>query len=209
MNYLVVLFKNKEKRKIINKFITYERALNFYKEKLKVSDEVIFPKLVENGFDCSYELGLIQIGVNNKEKIFVKDNLGRNIKVDIEDGYSIVKITNYNIEEEFWDYTTKKKITTQDFIKNYLSKSGVKFLSKLNNKIVLQNDDKTNIFTFKNVSDADRFIDILEMKLNRQDCIMVKDYSTIHRKYLYNILKENGFSISYLQRYLTTHPSKK
>jgi len=208
MNYLVVLFKNKEKRKIINKFITYERALNFYKEKLKISDEVIFPKLVENGFDCSYELGLIQIGVNGTEKIFVKDNLGRNIKVDIDDGYSIVKISNYNIEEEFWDYTKKKKITTQQFIKNYLSKIGIKVLSKLNNKIVLQNDENTNLFTFKNMNDANRFIDVLE-KMEFKDCILVKDYSTIHRKYLYDILKNNGFSITYLQRYLTTHPSKK
>ena len=42
----------------------------------------------------------------------------------------------------------------------------------------------------------------------RSDCIFVKDYSTAQRKYLYNLLIDNGFSKSYLQRQSTTHPIK-
>ena len=92
-----------------------------------------------------------------------------------------------------------------------MNPSGLKLVSKLNNKIVVQNDDKINLFTLKNDYDSSRFIDNLSelfMEQKRFDCVFVKDYSNTQRKYLYNILIENGSSKSYLQRQTTTHPSK-
>ena len=209
MNYLVVLFKDKEKRKIINKFKTYRKATEFFNNKLELSNEVLFPKMTENGIDCIFELGLIEINETKKENVYIKDEIGRNIKVEIEGGFNILKINKYNIEEEFVDYQTKKKITTPQFLKKYINKLGLKLVSKLNNKIVLQNDEETYLFTFKTTLDSDRFIDTLQKKINRTDCMYVKDYTTIHRKYLYNLLVEKGFSIKYLQRLSTSHPSKK
>jgi hypothetical protein len=209
MNYLVVLFKDKEKRKIINKFKTYRKSIDFFNNRLKESDEVLFPKITENGVNCVFELGLIEISDSKKENVYIKDEVGRNIKVEIEDGFNILKINKYNIEEEFVDYNTKSKITTPQFLKKYVNKPGLKLVSKLNNKIVLQNDAETFLFTFKTSSDSDRFIDTLQEKINRTDCMYVKDYTTIHRKYLYNLLVEKGFSIKYLQRLSTFHPSKK
>jgi hypothetical protein len=209
MNYLVVLFKDKEKKKIINKFKTHERALKFYNNMLEESSKVIFPKMTENGSECIFELGLIEITDRKKEFVYKKDEFGRNVKVEIEDGFNILKMNPYFFEEEFLDYKTKKKIITNDFIKKYLQKSGFKLLSKLNNKVVLQNDDETNLFTFKTIQDSDRFLNMLQEKLQRNDCMYVKDYTTIHRKYLYSILVDKGFSIDYLQRLSTSHPSKK
>ena len=209
MNYLVVLFKDKEKKKIINKFKTHERALKFYNNMLEESSKVIFPKMTENGSECIFELGLIEITDRKKEFVYKKDEFGRNVKVEIEDGFNILKMNPYFFEEEFLDYKTKKKIITNDFIKKYLQKSGFKLLSKLNNKVVLQNDDKTNLYTLKTIQDSDRFLNMLQEKLQRNDCMYVKDYTTIHRKYLYSILVDKGFSIDYLQRLSTSHPSKK
>jgi hypothetical protein len=209
MNYLVVLFKDKEKKKIINKFKTHERALKFYNNMLEESSKVIFPKMTENGSECIFELGLIEITDRKKEFVYKKDEFGRNVKVEIEDGFNILKMNPYFFEEEFLDYKTKKKIITNDFIKKYLQKSGFKLLSKLYNKVVLQNDDETNLFTFKTIQDSDRFLNMLQEKLQRNDCMYVKDYTTIHRKYLYSILVDKGFSIDYLQRLSTSHPSKK
>lgn len=77
---------------------------------------------------------------------------------------------------------------------------------------MLQIDDKFNLFTFKCLEDADRFIDTLTEKFKNQkriDCLLVKDYSTSQRKYLYEVLVDNGFSKNYLQRHSTTHPLKK
>ena len=60
MNYLVVLFKNKERKKIINKFITYERAEEFYNKLIIESNSVNFKTLIENATPVIYELGLLK-----------------------------------------------------------------------------------------------------------------------------------------------------
>ena len=213
MDYLIVLFKNKEKKKIINKFKTEKRAINFFNSKIKESDSVIFDRETENGHPCSFELAVLRRKTKNNQPLYIKDDFGRQVKVELQDDdYEIFKVQRFHIEESFLDCTKNKKITSHDFIKKYINKSGVKMISKLNNKIVVQNDINFHLFTFKSVNDADRFVDSLTTKFNsdgRKDCIFVKDYSTIHRKYLYKMLVDQGFSISYLQRYSTTFPSKK
>jgi hypothetical protein len=213
MNYLIVLFKNKVKKKIIKKFKTSNRANNFYESLLSESNNVIFNKQYENGFLCNYEIAILEKTSGTFLPVFLKDDLGRNVKVELEDNdYSIKKINPYNVDELILDLSLNKKINSKEFIKLYLDPSGFKLISKLNNKIVVQNDDKFNLFTLKNDYDSSRFIDSLSkffMEQKRFDCMFVKDYSNAQRKYLYNILVENGFSKSYLQRQTTTHPSIK
>lgn len=212
MNYQIVLFKNKEKKKIINKFITFDKAKKVYDDLLKKSKNVIFNVQTENGKDCNYELALIGKD-KRKEPIYTKDSLGRNIKVELDTNeFSVIKINPYNKDEKFLDYKTKKKITTNQFIDKYLKGGGFKMISKLNNKIVLQNDEKINLFTFKSEDDAKRFTDVLStefIRINRKDCMIVNDYSTIQRKSLYDLLVRNGFSKDYLQTYSTAFLSKK
>lgn len=212
MNYQIVLFKNKEKKKIINKFITFDKAKKGYDDLLKKSKNVIFNVQTENGKDCNYELALIGKD-KRKEPIYTKDSLGRNIKVELDTNeFSVIKINPYNKDEKFLDYKTKKKITTNQFIDKYLKGGGFKMISKLNNKIVLQNEEKINLFTFKSEDDAKRFTDVLStefIRINRKDCMIVNDYSTIQRKSLYDLLVRNGFSKDYLQTYSTAFLSKK
>jgi hypothetical protein len=213
MDFLVVLFKNKEKRKIINKFKTEKKALAFFNKLVHTSNEVIFPKETENGFDCTYEISILEKKTKNYQPFYKKDEIGRRLKIELEDeDYQIKKIENYNIEELFLDYGINKKIDSNQFLKKYIEKPGLKMISKLNNKIVVQNDEKINLFTFKSSNDSNRFMDCLERKvleLGRKDSLFIKDYSTIHRKYLYKLLTDYGFPKSYLQRYSTTFPSKK
>jgi len=208
-NYLVVLFKNKLKRKIINKFKTLKKANNFYESLMNESKNVIFDKRFENGLVCDFEIALLDTNKNNDIKYY-KDELGRQIKLELEDDkYQISKIEKYKIEELFLDFKTKKKISTWDLIKKYLNGDGIKMISKLNNKIIVQKDDDYNLFTFKTEMDADRFIDCLSQYFinnERGDCILVKDVSTIQRKYLYNILVDKGYPKRYLTRLSTTHP---
>lgn len=212
-NYLVVLFKNKIKKKIINKFKTHKKAQFFFKKLISDSENVIFPKMYENGVYCDFELGLLEKTSGTFLPLFLKDDIGRQIKVDLDNGdYNISKIEKYRVEEEFVDYETKNKITTPVFIKKYLKSDGLKLVSKLNNKIVLQNDDKINLFTFKNVDDSERFIDSISELFKtqkRSDCLFVKDYSNYQRKFLYELLTEKGYSKSYLQRHSTTHLLKR
>lgn len=212
MDYIIVLFKNRVKKKIIKKFKTFDRAQKYYNNLLSISDEVIFDRQHENGYHCTFELGLL--GPKNKnEVIYVKDEFGRQSKIDVEDeDYSMLKINPYRINEEFIDYSTKQKINTEDLIKKYLRGDGLKMMSKLNNKIIVQLNEITNLFTFKNELDSSRFIDNLSQKyLNekRMDCIFIKDSSTPQRKYLYDMLSNLGYPKQYLFRQSTTFPLKK
>ena len=211
MDYIIVLFKNKVKKKIIKKFKTLDRAQKYYNNLLSISDEVIFDKQHENGHHSNFELGLL--GPKNNEIIYIKDEFGRQNKIDVEDDdYSMLKINPYKIDEEFVDYATKQKINTDYFIKKYLKGDGLKMVSKLNNKIIVQLNDITNLFTFKNDIDSSRFIDNLSKKYineKRMDCIFIKDSSTPQRKYLYDMLVNLGYPKQYLFRQSTTFPLKK
>jgi hypothetical protein len=213
MNYLIVLFKNKVKKKIIKKFKTSNRANDFYNSLLEISDKVIFEKQFENGDSFNYEIAILEKSSGTFLPVFLKDELGRNIKVSLDDSdFHIKKINSYYIEESILDITLNKKINPFEFIKLYLNPPGFKLISKLNNKIIVQNDNVINLFTLKNNLDSSRFIDSISdffISQKRFDCMFVKDYSNAQRKYLYNLLTEYGFSKSYLQRQTTTHPSIK
>lgn len=212
-NYLIVLFKNKIKKKIINKFKTHKKAQNLFKQLISESDNVIFPKMYENGEDCDFELSLLERTSGTFLPLFLKDEIGRQIKVDLDNqDYKITKIEKYRVEEEFVDYDNKRKITTPILIDKYLNKDGLKLVSKLNNKIIVQNDTELNLFTLKNDNDSERFIDTVSeffITKKRTDCLFVKDYSNSQRKYLYKLLIDIGYPKTYLQRHSTTHLSRK
>ncbi len=141
--------------------------------------------------------------------LYKKDELGRQVKLELEDEkYNILKLELFNIEETFLDFQTKKKVTFDTLFKKYLIKTGLKLISKLNNKIIIQLDDDFKIFTFKSVHDSGRFMDFMSvyfLKFDIKDCLLVKDTSTTQRKFLYKKLDEVGFSKSYLFRSSTTH----
>ena len=206
-NYIIVLFKNKSKKKIINKFKTKERAIEFYKKMIEGND-VIFDCQTENGKSCFFELGLLEKNSTNFDSYFIKDDMGRQVKVELDDdGYRMIEVKNYKVEELIYDVKEKTKISVTKFIKSYLPKSSIKLLSKLNNKVVVQNNDEINLFSLKSEDDADRFLDSLGeyfMNNDRLDCILVKDTTKQQKKYLYSILQDKGIDKSVLYRRFTT-----
>lgn len=208
MNYLVVLFKNKERKKIINKFKTYERAESFFNKLMDISDSVIFETRVENAVPSNYELCLLQKKDENFQKLFVKDDLGRQILVDLDDpDYKIIKLSKYKIPEKIYDLDNKSKITTEEFIKNCLPKNSVKLISRLNNKVVVQNDNDVRLFSLKNEDESRRFLENLNdylIEIGRIDSIVVIETSKSQKKYLYNILSEKGIDKKCLYRRSTT-----
>lgn len=212
-NYQIVLFKNKVKKKIINKFQTYKKTVSVFESMIKESDKVIFEKQFENGVECNYELAILEKSSGSMIPIFIKDEFGRQSKVNLEDdNYIISKITNYKIPDLILDYSTNKKISVEQLLKKYLPKNEMSMVSSLNNKIIIQKDDDYKLFTLKTIEDSSRLVDSLFnyfISENRSDTIFVKDHSTIQRKYLYEILEQKGFPKSYLFRHSTTHVSKK
>ena len=128
--------------------------------------------------------------------------------MDIDDpDYRLTKIVDYNIEELLYDVNKKNKISFGGFIKKYLTRSGIKLISKLNNKVAIQNDDEVNLVSLKSIDECSRFINVLEdylIKNGRLDCILVKDTSKQQKKYLYTILESKGIDKSFLYRRFTT-----
>jgi hypothetical protein len=212
-NYIVVLFKNKKKKRIIKKFITFSRAKQFYEKLIQESNEVLFEIRVESGKECTYELGIIEMSSKQLIPVYMTDEFGRNIKVKLdEDGMTLFKIQPYKKEEKIYDIQTSKKITMSELIKKYLRGTGLKMISVLNNKIVVQEDEKFNLFTLKSENESSRFIDCMSshfFKIKRCDCLFVKDYSTAQRKYLYKLLESNGVDKKILYRKFTTLPPLK
>jgi hypothetical protein len=212
MKYLIVLFKNKEKKKIIKKFKTYERAKKFLDDKL-LNNNIIFDKQIENGKVCSFEISLLEKNSNNFDSYFIKDELGRQIKVDLEDSdYKILQIQNYKIEEFIYDISKNKKISIDKFISDYLKRGSIKLVSKLNNKIIVQDDTKFSLFSLKSDEDCYRFTQVLQKNMlekQRGDCIIVLDSSLPQKKYLYSLLESKGISKSILYKKSTTFFSGK
>jgi hypothetical protein len=213
VNYLVVLFKDKKKKKIINKFVTFSRAKQFYDKLLEQSNEIIFNIEVENGVDCKYELGIVEMSSNQLVPVYMTDEYGRHTKVKLDSNDMVLfQISPFKKEEKVFDITKKKKITINQLIKTYLKGDGLKLISSLNNKIVIQEDEKINLFTLKSESESSRFIDCLSsyfFKIKRGDCLFVKDHSSAQRKYLLNLLESYGVDKKILYRKFTTLPPSK
>lgn len=212
-NFYIVLFKNRVRKKIVKSFKTSKRCISFYNNLIEKSDSVLFEKKTENGRGCEYELAILEKKNPTLFSLYSTDEYGRNIKIELEDNnFTISKIKRFKIDDKIYDYQTKKKIVTSVLIQKYLNKDGLKLVSKLNNKILIQQEEKCYLFTFKNESDSTRFIESVSsffMGIKRYDCIFVKDTSTAQRKYLYEYLIHQGYPKDYLYRKVTTFGVKK
>jgi hypothetical protein len=109
-----------------------------------------------------------------------------------------------------FDYQHKKKITVEKFIKNYLSQDGLKMISKLNNKMIVQNEELLSIFVLKTDEEVHRLFDELFeyfKNIKKYDCMFVRDLDVAQRKYLYDFLTKKGINIDYLYRKETAYPT--
>ena len=155
MKYLIVLFKNKERKKIIKKYKSFENAKKYFNTSLDDNKQILFDKKVENGKFCDYEIGIVETNPNDFENYFVKDEFGRQVKIEIDDpSFKILNLSKFKIEDSIYDIKDNKKLGLISFIRKYIQKDGVKLVSKLNNKIIVQNDDSINIFSLKSESES-------------------------------------------------------
>lgn len=212
MNYIIVLFKNKEKKKIIKKFKTFDRAKKFYDNLIK-NNQILFDKVIEENTICKFEMLLLEHDPVDYTPVFIRDDIGRQFKAEIDDSkYKILKVSPFKIEELIYDVSKNLRIPFDTFIKNYISGSSLKLISKINNKVVVQNDDTVNLFTFKNESESFRFLNILEefiVNSGNKNCVIVYDTTKSQKKYMYNVLSEMGVNKKKLYRKYTSFPTGK
>lgn len=205
--YIIVLFKNKKKRKIIKGYNTEKRGRKFF-ESLFKTNNIKFPMIYENAEKVNYEIGLLTNQTKIQKSLHIVDELGRNQIVNMEDpDFVFLDIKKYVIEEKIYDWQTEKKIGYDMFFKKYLSNKDFKNIFTLNNKIVIQIDESYSLFSLKNEDDSLRLLETIESDfrdLGRMDGIFVRDVSIVQRKWIYNNLVENGFDKKRLYRKKTT-----
>lgn len=214
MNYFIVLFKDKQKKRIIKKFVTKRNALLAYNKMMEKSDNVFFDRKVQKAKECNFELGLVSTLNESDIPMYLKDDLGRNqrVYIDNDSNMSFVAINRYKVEEKIFDIQQNKKISLIELDNNYLSITGFKVVCVLNHKIVVQNDTKFDLFTLKDENEALRFLDCLTNYLNHTNnlsCMILKSTTLTQKKYLYELLEEYGFDKAMLYRRVTTQPLQK
>ena len=155
-------------------------------------------------------MGLLGPKMAQSDYVYVTDELGRNVRVKFEDETTeLIKIVIFKEEEKIYDIKKKKKITTPELISTYLKGDGVKMISTLNNKVIIQKDESVNLFSLKSIEECERFINCLSTHFyqqKRKDCLFIKDSSSPQRKYLINLLSDMGFDKKMLYRQFTTYP---
>ena len=208
MSYLIVLFKNNKKKKVIKKYNNKDNALKKYNLLIKDNKNIVFEKKVENAEKVNYFLGLITDQESYQKTIVLKDSLGRNTVANIENSnYVFLDLQPFKKEELLYDWQTKNKISFELFIKTYFKNKELKSVFTLNNKICIQINEEVSIFSLKDSDESDRFLFIIEdyfIENNRSDAFFVRDISTPQRKWVYKVLEDKGFDKKQLYRLKTT-----
>jgi hypothetical protein len=120
-NYLIVLFKNKKKRKIINSYATEMNAKKKFDGIIK-NNKIVFEKVIENATPVEYELGLLTNTSNVQKSLYITDELGRNNPVNLEDpDYVFLDLKKYYVEEKVFDWQTQNKISFDRLMPNSAS----------------------------------------------------------------------------------------
>lgn len=211
--YNIIIFKNKNKKKILKKYETLNNAQQFYEKTLEKTKDIHFEVKYENGIPVKYELALVETDSFQKNPLYSVDEFGRNFKVMFEDKtLNVINLKPYKKEEKIFDIQENKKITLSQFMKKYLKLKDVKIISLINNKIMLQINEIFNLFTLKNEEDAMRFINCLSKIFfgeKRNDCMFITDVSSPQKKYLLSLLESKGFDKKILYRQYTTFPRSK
>ena len=202
--FSVIIFKNNKKRKIVKSFVTKERALNFYNNLVEENSKIKFYKEYENGKKCNYKVGLISNDITFDNKFNYIDKFGRNVSISSNE-FTIIKVSDYHNEELIFDVDKNQKISYNELFSILSDKNNLKLVSKLNNKIIIQNDEQIRLFSLKNESDSERLFEILSQEQKRA-YIMAPEVSIEQKKYLYNLLENYGFDRGMLYRKSTTYP---
>ena len=206
-NYLIVLFKNKKRKKIIKRYSTKKNATDSFNRLIK-ENNILFDKVIENATPVNYEIGLLSKDSSFQKSLFITDDMGRNNPVNLEDPeYVFLDIKSYRLEETIFDWQTKLKITLEQLIKKYCKSKDLKNIFTLHNNLCIQINEDVSTFSLKNKEESDRLLDALQnafLELKRADAIFVRDVSNAQRKWLYQILEDKGFDKKRLYRLKTT-----
>jgi len=194
--YIIVLFSNKKKRRVLFKSNNFKNTRKKYNALLS-ENQVLFPQLHRNKKKVNYELALVTTIDVDVPDIFFKDILGRNQKAEFTSGlYSFIELNPYQVEEKVWDFQNDTYVNAEFIYDKMKRGQSFKQVFTLNNKLFIQKDEDIIGYGLKNIEDCHRLFKILQRKAiddNHGNLMFVIDFSTAQRKDLYELLQKNGF----------------
>jgi len=134
-NFIIVLFKNKKKKRIIKGYKSEKKATDKYKSLLK-DNKIRFEVQYENAEKVYYELGLLTNQDNYQVPLFQEDQFGRNeeVFIETESEYTFRDVKPYKLEEKIFDWQKNTRISFDQMVSKYCIKKEMKSISTLHNK---------------------------------------------------------------------------
>ena len=134
-----------------------------------------------------------------------ESNEGKGRMYTVQVSVKLSKEREKDNEELIFDVGKNQKISYNELMTLLSEKNNLKMVSKLNNKIIVQNDENIKLFSLKNEFDCERLFELLSQEQKRA-YIMTPEVSIEQKKYLYNLLENYGFDKQMLYRKSTTYP---
>lgn len=202
--YIIVLFSNRKKRRVLFKSNNLNNTKKKYKEFLE-KEKPLFPQVFRNKTKVNYEVAIVTTVNHNIPELFTKDDIGRINKAEFQsDVHYFLDIQPYEISEKLWDFQDDIYIDAETLYSKIKKGNLFKQVFTLNNKIFVQIDDKVKGYGLKNIEDCQRLFNILRNhSINESlgNIMYVQDISTAQRKDLYILLQKNGFPKESLYRH--------
>jgi hypothetical protein len=206
--YFIYLFCNKKKKKTIHKSAKRSTILEIWHE-LKTQKKPRYVKTLSGRKRTEQNYELVLTFPKTRwvtTKTYIKDELGRNLEAKIDDNSKqrIKEIIPYWEEEHIYDFENKKRIRYHEFLEILEPVDEICQLFKLNNKLILQIEDRFRMFGNKNLSDAERLFELIKEDLiikKKGNFIFVRDITTHQRKLLYQMLELKGYKRNELFRH--------
>jgi hypothetical protein len=168
MLYRIIISQNGKHKKLIYEGGDIKHAKKKYFS-IKDKNKVLTPKRT-NAYKKTkpviYELLLLKEKEENDPKFYSKDNLGRNIEINVKSNkWTILHKDEYFYEEKFTVFGFDKRLETKEIIKLILLKKhkGVllKQVNYVNNKVLIHQDGDFDIILCKTKSDAKKLYKVL------------------------------------------------
>ena len=212
MVYRIIIAKDKKKKKVLyNGSQSYNAKSKFFS--IVDKNIVLFPQehvSYKKTKPVVYEILLLKEKEEGDLEFNDRDELGRNLPITTKtDKWSIVEKRPYHFEEKFsvFGYPERmemKTIIKTIFMRGIISKTVVKQVNYLFNKVMIWDGDDFDIITCKCIKDAKRFHNILREFCNNQkieNVIFSGQVPKRNRTEMYNtIIEKTGWKIDKLYR---------
>ena len=212
MLYKIIITKDGKHKKLIYEGRDKKHAKNKYFS-LKDKNKILTPKKT-NAYKKTkpviYELLLLKEKEENDPKFYTKDELGRNIEINVKsDKWTILHKDEYFYEEKFTVFDYNKRLDTKEIIKLILLRKHKGILLKqvnyVVNKVLIHQDGDFDIVVCKTKSDAKRLYEILREFYESNDRIKNILFTGLvskrNRTELYKkIVKKTGWTINKVYR---------